>query len=133
MLANASVIGFVPVSDMQVAEAFYAGKLGLTVVDRDNPYALVLESNGSMVRCALSPGAKPQPFTVLGWQVQDLHAAVKDLIAAGIQPIRYAFLEQDENGIWASPGGAGFIAWFNDPDGNVLSLSQHTDPVVRQS
>jgi catechol 2,3-dioxygenase-like lactoylglutathione lyase family enzyme len=125
MLANASVIGFVPVSDMKVAEAFYAGKLGLKVIDRDYPYALVLESNGNMIRCALAPGAKPQPFTVLGWQVTDIHAAVKDLIAAGIQPIRYSFLEQDTDGIWTAPDGGGLVAWFNDPDGNVLSLSQH--------
>lgn len=126
MLAQASVIGFVPVSDMRAAEAFYAGKLGLTVVDRDNPYALVLNSNGNMIRCALAPGAKPQPFTVLGWQVPDIHAAVQALIATGIEPIRYPFLEQDADGIWTATDGGGYILWFNDPDGNVLSLSQHT-------
>ena len=125
MLAHASVIGFVPVRDMKAAEDFYSGKLGLTVVDRDNPYALVLESNGTMVRCALAPDAKPQPFTVLGWQVPDIHAAVKDLIAAGIEPIRYPWLEHDANGIWTATDGGGLVAWFNDPDGNVLSLSQH--------
>ena len=85
----------------------------------------MLESNGNMIRCALTPGAKPQPFTVLGWQVPDIHAAVKALIAAGIQPIRYSFLEQDADGIWTATDGGGLIAWFNDPDGNVLSLSQH--------
>ncbi len=106
MLAHASVIGFVPVSDMQAAEDFYAGKLGLTVVDRDNPCALVLASNGNMVRCALAPDAKPQPFTILGWRVPDIHAAVNDLIAAVIQPIRYPFLQQDANGIWTAPDGA---------------------------
>ena len=124
MLAHASVVGFVQVSDMTAAEYFYAGKLGLTVVDRDNPYALVLESNGNMIRCALVPDAKPQPFTVLGWQVPDIQATVEDLIAAGIQPIHYPFLEQAENGIWTATDGGGFVAWFNDPDGNVLSVSQ---------
>jgi len=126
VLAHASVIGFVPVSDLKAAEDFYAGKLGLTVVDRDNPYALVLSSNGTMVRCALAEDAQPQPFTILGWQVPEIEAAVADLIAAGIQPIRYPFLTQDANGIWTATDGAGFVAWFNDPDGNVLSLSQHT-------
>jgi catechol 2,3-dioxygenase-like lactoylglutathione lyase family enzyme len=126
VLKHASVIGFVPVSDMKAAEDFYAGKLGLTVVDRDNPYALVLDSNGNMIRCALAPDAKPQPFTVLGWQVPDIQAAVRALVADGIQPIRYPFLEQDANGIWTATDGGGFIVWFNDPDGNVLSLSQHT-------
>ena len=126
MLEHASVIGFVPVSDMAAAEDFYAGKLGLTVVDRDSPYALVLSSNGTMVRCALTPNVTPQPFTILGWQVQDIHASVKDLIAAGIEPIRYTWFDQDADGVWTAPGGAGFVVWFHDPDRNVLSLSQHT-------
>ena len=125
MLAQASIVGFVPVSNFQRAEDFYAGKLGLTVTDRDNPYALVLATaDGTMIRCILVPQAEPRPFTILGWEVPDIAASIQQLTAAGIELLRYPFLEQSPEGIWTAPGGAQ-IAWFNDPDGNVLSLSQH--------
>ena len=124
MLAHASVVGFVPVSDMAVAERFYAGLLGLRVVER-GPYALVVATaNGATIRCALTPGAKAQPFTILGWEVPEIHAAVKELRQAGIEPIIYPHFEQDADGVWTAPGG-GMVAWFHDPDNNVLSLSQH--------
>ncbi len=126
MLANAPIVGFVPVSSFQAAEAFYSGILGLQVIDRDNPFALVLAAaNGATVRCALmQDGVDPQPYTILGWGVPDIHAAVASLAAAGVSPIRYPFFQQSEDGVWTAPGGA-MVAWFHDPDGNVLSLSQH--------
>jgi predicted enzyme related to lactoylglutathione lyase len=123
VLAQAQVIGFVPVSDMAVADGFYAGLLGLRVLER-GPYALVVASaNGAKVRCALTPGAKAQTFTVLGWEVPDIHSAVGDLRRVKIEPILYPHFEQDKDGVWTAPGG-GMAAWFHDPDGNVLSLSQ---------
>jgi catechol 2,3-dioxygenase-like lactoylglutathione lyase family enzyme len=123
VLAQAAVIGFVPVGDMAVAERFYAGVLGLRVIER-GPYALVVASeSGSKIRCALTPGAKAQPFTVLGWEVPEIHAAVNLLRQAKIEPIVYPHFKQDQDGVWAAPGG-GKVAWFHDPDGNVLSISQ---------
>ena len=130
MLAQAPIIGFVPVSDMAMAERFYAGVLGLLVVER-GPFALVVSSaNGAKVRCALTPGAKPQPFTILGWEVPEIHAAVKELRRAKIEPIVYPHFKQDNDGVWTAPGG-GMVAWFQDPDGNVLSLSQSAEAANR--
>jgi catechol 2,3-dioxygenase-like lactoylglutathione lyase family enzyme len=118
------VIGFVPVSDFASAEAFYSGKLGLRVLDRENPFALVLgAANGATIRCTKVDHVVPQPFTILGWEVDDMGASVAGLVAAGIQPLRYGFLDQDASGVWTAPGGAQ-VAWFSDTDGNILSLSR---------
>jgi catechol 2,3-dioxygenase-like lactoylglutathione lyase family enzyme len=125
VLAEASIIGFVPVSDTQSAEEFFAGKLGLRVVER-GPFALVVaNASGQTIRCVPVPGVTPQPFTILGWEVPEIHSAVAHLRAAGIEPILYPHFEQDAEGIWASPDGSAQVIWFNDPFGNVLSLTQH--------
>ncbi|ADW70721.1 VOC family protein [Granulicella tundricola] len=125
MLAQASVVGFIPVHDFDLAEGFYAGKLGLTVASRD-PFALVLTAAGDvMIRCVLTPEFKPQPYTVFGWEVLDITVSAKALNAAGVETLRYPWFEQDADGVWTAPGGAARVAWFNDPFGNVLSLSQH--------
>ena len=124
MLASHPIIGFVPTSDLAVAEAFYHRTLGLPIAER-NPFALVLSApGGSSIRCIQAPPFKPQPFTVLGWEVPDLPAAAAALLQAGIEPILYPHFEQDEQGIWTAPGGDQ-VLWFHDPEGNVLSLSQH--------
>ena len=124
MLAHAPVVGFVPVSDTAAAERFYAGLLGLHVVDR-SPFAVVVASaNGAKIRCALTSGASAQPFTILGWEVVDIHASVKELRNRKIEPIVYPHFKQDEDGVWTAPSAA-LVVWFHDPDGNVLSLSQH--------
>ena len=125
MLGAASVIGFVPVTDLAVAERFYGGKLGLRVQGNDG-FALVLEAaDGVMIRCVLAPDAQPRPFTILGWEVADIATAVAELVKAGIEPNMYPHFDQDEAGVWTAPTGDK-VAWFHDPDGNVLSLSQHT-------
>jgi hypothetical protein len=67
----------------------------------------------------------PAPYTILGWKVPDISAAVQQLTATGVAFERYPFLEQDADGIWSAPEGAAKVAWFKDPDGNVLSLSEH--------
>ena len=124
MLADASIAGFVPVRDLAAAEKFFSGRLGLLVLE-NNGFALVLAAaGGATVRCALTPDMKPQPFTILGWDVPDIEAAVAGLAAAGIAPVLYPHFDQDEHGIWNAPGGDR-IVWFNDPDGNNLSLAQH--------
>jgi len=85
---------------------------------------MVLDANGIMVRVAKAQFT-PAPFTILGWQVPDIEKMVAGLQAKGVQFERFGFLDQDALGIWTAPSGDK-VAWFKDPDGNVLSVSQHT-------
>jgi catechol 2,3-dioxygenase-like lactoylglutathione lyase family enzyme len=124
MQPTAKLIGFIPTRDAARARAFYQETLGLRFVEDDN-FALVFDSNGTMIRIARSPEFSPFPFTLLGWEVPDIDAAVADLTAKGVQFARYSFLEQSPEGIWTAPDKAARVAWFADPDGNLLSLSQH--------
>ena len=126
MLANAPILAFVPVSDMTAAEKFYVHTLGLVVAEK-NPFALVVASAaGQKLRCVLTPDAKAQPFTVVGWEVPDIHASAKEFKAKHIDAIVYPHFEQDADGIWTAPGGSK-VMWFYDPDNNVLSLSQQAE------
>jgi catechol 2,3-dioxygenase-like lactoylglutathione lyase family enzyme len=126
VLADASFIGFVPVRDLAVARAFYEGTLGLRVVD-DTPFALVLDAGGTMLRVTPVPGLSARPFTVAGWNVPDIGAVVRALAGRGVQFVRYDGLTQDDLGLWTTPGGDQ-VAWFNDPDGNTLSLTTFAAP-----
>jgi catechol 2,3-dioxygenase-like lactoylglutathione lyase family enzyme len=122
VLDTAALVAFVPTTDPARARAFYEGRLGLTVTAADD-FALVLDANGTTVRVTSVPELTPHPFTVLGWRVPDVAAAVAALEAAGVAFEHFDGLDQDEDAIWDAPGGAR-IAWFLDPDGNVLSLQQ---------
>jgi catechol 2,3-dioxygenase-like lactoylglutathione lyase family enzyme len=125
MLATEKIIGFVPITDTARAKSFYGDKLGLKFVSADS-FAVVFDANGNMLRLTLMKEVKPQPFTILGWQVPDIVATVQRLAAAGVTFERYGeFMQQDELGIWNAPGGGARVAWFKDPDGNTLSVSQH--------
>ena len=119
------LVGFVGVADLDRAQAFYGDTLGLDLRD-DRPFALVADVAGTMLRITAvhDPGAAAH--TVLGWAVPDIAAAVADLAARGVAFARFDGLEQDRHGIWTAPGGAR-IAWFLDPDGNNLSLTQFPD------
>ena len=117
------LVAFVPVTDVARAHAFYTGVLGLASVEL-TPWAAVVRSGGTTVRITPVGTFTPQPFTVLGWAVPDITAAVLALKAKGVTFKVYDGFGQDENDIWASPGGAARVAWFTDPDGNVLSLTQ---------
>jgi catechol 2,3-dioxygenase-like lactoylglutathione lyase family enzyme len=123
MLATSPIIAFIPTKDAARARAFYEGILGLRFLS-DDGFAIVMDANGTMVRIARAGGFTPAPFTILGWQVQDIDPAVATLTAKGVRFSRYGFLEQSDTGVWTAPGGAK-VAWFLDPDGNTLSLSQH--------
>jgi hypothetical protein len=83
-----------------------------------------MESNGTMIRIVQVKDFTPFPFTILGWKVENIEEEVATLIERGVSFKRYHWLEQTESGIWTAPGSAK-IAWFQDPDGNVLSLGQH--------
>ena len=123
MLGSKKIMAFVPTRNSKKARSFYEGVLGLRFVSED-PFALVLEANGITVRVAKVPEYKPQQFTILGWQVSDIEEAVSGLQKKGVQFEKYGMDGQDDRGIWTAPGGAK-VAWFKDPDGNILSVSQH--------
>jgi len=122
MLGSMNIVAFVPTTDAAKARAFYEGVLGLRFV-KDDGFAMVLDANGIMVRVAKAQFT-PAPFTVLGWQVRGIERIATELQAKGVTFERFGFFEQDELGIWTAPTGDK-VAWFKDPDGNVLSISQH--------
>ncbi len=123
MLSTNPLIAFIPSKDTSRARSFYEGVLGLRFVS-DDAFAIVMDSNGTMVRIVRVGEFTPAPFTILGWQVDDIHAKVAELSGNGVQFNRYPYFEQSEDGVWTAPNGAK-VAWFPDPDGNVLSVSQH--------
>src|SRR6202050_2692023 len=123
MLGSIDIVAFVPTKDTEKARAFYEGVMGLRFV-KDDGFALVLDANGIMVRVARAPQFSPAPFTILGWQVTDIEKIVTELQGKGVQFERFGFFEQDALGIWTAPTGDK-VAWFKDPDGNILSVSQH--------
>jgi catechol 2,3-dioxygenase-like lactoylglutathione lyase family enzyme len=123
MLAQSAVIAFIPSKDATRSRAFYEKKLGLRFVS-DDDFAIVLDANGIMLRIVRVGDFTPMPFTILGWQVDDIDAAVGAMTAQGVTFSNYPFLDQGDNGVWTAPGGAK-VAWFLDPDGNTLSVSQH--------
>ena len=122
MLTTARLVAFAATTNAAKARRFYEGVLELRLVS-DEPFALVFDAHGTMLRIQKVERFSPAPFTALGWEVPDLEGAVDALRARGVSFSTYAGLDQDERGIWRAPGGAG-VAWFMDPDGNTLSLSQ---------
>ena len=120
MLTEEKIVAFVPTLDPTKARSFYEDILGLHLVSQDD-FALVFEANGTMLRVTTVQKFQPQPFTILGWDVADLDGSVSRLSERGVKFENYGFPGQDQRGIWKSPNGAR-IAWFKDPDGNVLSL-----------
>ena len=123
MLGTRKIVAFVATTDYEKARAFYEGVLGLRFVKNDG-FAMVLDANGVALRISKAPGFTPAQFTVLGWEVPDIAAAARELAARGAILERWGFFEQDALGIWTAPTGDK-VAWFTDPDGNVLSISQH--------
>ena len=123
MLSLNKIVAFVPTKDPAKARSFYEGVLGLRFV-KDDGFAMVLDANGIMIRVAKAPDFKPAPFTILGWQVSEIEKVVAMLHEKGVVFEIFSFLEQDKLGIWTAPSGDK-VAWFKDPDGNVLSVSQH--------
>ena len=125
-LGTYNIIGFVSIVDVPRARDFYRDILGLRLVMEEPPFALVFEANGIMLRLGMAKELPPAHGTVLGWQVPEITATVKDLVQAGVSFERFAGMDQDELGIWTSPTGAK-VAWFKDPDGNILSVSEHPE------
>jgi len=126
-LGKFNIIGFVSIVDVSRARDFYQDTLGLRLIMEEPPFALVFDANGIMLRLGMAKELPPAHGTVLGWQVPEIGVTVGNLGQAGVQFERYRGMAQDELGIWTSPTGSK-VAWFKDPDGNTLSISEHPVP-----
>ena len=122
MLESCDLVAFVGAADLVRARAFYEGVLGLPVTERTD-FACVIDSGGTMLRVTAVPAVAQPGYTVLGWRVPDITAVVRELTGRGVTVLHFDGMQQDEDGIWTTPGGDR-VAWFADPDGNTLSLTQ---------
>jgi len=123
MLASGKMVGFVPTTDYEKARAFYVGKLEFEFISLDQ-FALVVKVGGHSIRITKMPNFTPLQGTILGWEVDNIEAVVGWLKSRGVLVEKYPFIQDQELGIWTAPGGAR-LAWFKDPDGNILATSQH--------
>jgi catechol 2,3-dioxygenase-like lactoylglutathione lyase family enzyme len=123
MLTGQKLMAFVATRDGARARAFYEGTLGLRVVS-DDDFALAIDAGGTTLRVQKVAALAPHPFTALGWEVADIAATIDALAGRGVVFARFPGVEQDARGVWVSPGGGARVAWFKDPDGNTLSLTQ---------
>jgi predicted enzyme related to lactoylglutathione lyase len=122
MLGSPDAIAFVGATDLSRARVFYEQVLGLTLTGCSD-FACVFDANGTMLRVTAVPEVARGGYTVLGWRVADIAAAIRDLSARGVVFLRYDGMDQDDSGVWTTPGGDR-VAWFPDPAGNILSLTQ---------
>jgi predicted enzyme related to lactoylglutathione lyase len=122
MLGSTDAIAFVGATDLGRARVFYEQVLGLPLTGCTD-FACVFDANGTMLRVTAVPEVARGGYTVLGWHVADIAAAVGDLSAKGVVFLRYDGMDQDDSGVWTTSGGDR-VAWFADPDGNILSLTQ---------
>lgn len=122
MLKSAQVILFLAITDADQSRSFYEDVLGLGFIS-DDPFALVFKTDDRILRLAKVESMTPAPYTALGWQVTDINSTVENLVSKGIEFQVFPGMDQDERGVWHSPSGAK-VAWFRDPDGNGLSLTQ---------
>ncbi len=123
MLTISKLVGFLTTTDYGKARAFYEGKLGFEFVSLDQ-FALALRAGENMIRIVKVQTFNPAQGTVLGWEVDDVRAAALWLSSRDVVTEKYGFVADQELGIWTAPSGDQ-VAWFKDPDGNVLSLSHH--------
>lgn len=122
MLRSCDLVAFVPTTDLARARGFYEQMLGLPL-ESQSPEACVFRANGTMLRVTAVEHVAPASYTVLGWAVPDIAAAIRELGERGVAMLRYEGIDQDALGVWLTPSGAR-VAWFQDPDGNTLSLTQ---------
>ena len=126
MLDQAKLVAFIPSRDPKKAKSFFIDVLGLRLVSED-AFAVIFDSSGIAVRLVDVSSVKdfkPAAFTILGWSVEDIQQTVRGLQERGVPFERYPGMTQDDVGVWVAPSGAK-VAWFKDPDGNTLSLSEH--------
>jgi len=123
MLGTTNIVAMAPITDPAKARAFYEGTLGLRFV-KDDGFALLFDANGIMLRLSKMKQFTPAQHSILGWQVSGIEKVVRELGQRGVHIEIFGFFKQDELGIWTAPNGDK-VAWFKDPDGNTLSVSQH--------
>jgi catechol 2,3-dioxygenase-like lactoylglutathione lyase family enzyme len=122
VLEASEAVAFLPSEDLERSEQFFRGVLGLPLVSRSS-FAYVFRCGGISLRVTKVEGLRPQPFTVFGWLVADLRSAAGHLRERGTDLLCYEGLDQDDQAVWTTPNGD-LVAWFQDPDLNVLSLTQ---------
>ena len=122
MLRASPLVAFVATTDLERARTFYESVLGLDVVRADG-FACVIDAHGTTLRVTAVPERAAAAYTVLGWEVPDLDGEVDALVARGVGFSRFEGMDQDDRGIWTAPDSTR-VAWFADPDGNTLSLSE---------
>ena len=122
MLATSDVIAFASTTDLARARSFYEGTLGLPLLD-ENEYACVFDAHGTMLRITVVAEVAHPGYTVLGWRVTGISETVARLESLGVTFARYDGMGQDAQGVWTTPNGDR-VAWFRDPDENVLSLTE---------
>jgi len=123
MLTHAKAITFVLTPDHKRASAWYRDVLGLTLVSEDH-FAAVFDLAGTTLRLTTVQGWTAGAHTVLGWAVPDIRVEMARLKAKGVEFLIYEGFGQDADGVWSAPGGVVKVCWFNDPDGNNLSLTE---------
>ncbi len=125
MLAGYRMVGFVPSRDLERARAFYERVLGFRVVESDG-FAVTCTGGGARLRITKVGPFTPHAFTTLGWTVASIRKQIDALVKRGVAFKRFGGFQQDPRGIWTAPGGTR-VAWFKDPDGNLLSLTEAQD------
>jgi catechol 2,3-dioxygenase-like lactoylglutathione lyase family enzyme len=123
MLENANLVAFIGTAKPAEARAFYEDTLGLLFMSED-PHTMIFDSNGTVLKVQKLKEVRPAHGTAVGWEVDHIVRAIHDLTAKGVSFLRFPGLEQDREAIWTAPNGT-MVAWFKDPDGNVLSLTEH--------
>ena len=123
LTSDGTVTAFLYTTDIERCLAWYRDVIGLPAHGRDD-YGAFLRSGSTLVRISALPEHRASAHPVLGWDVADIRTAAEDLRGKGVSFIMYDGMGQDEFGIWRSPEGETRLAWFADPDGNVLSLSE---------
>jgi len=125
MLSEPKITAFIPTTQAERSKRFYADVLGLQIISEDE-FAIEFESDGALLRITIVAEFRPQPFTVLGFKIVDIDAKVKSLSDKGVEFEKYDHFDQSDLGIWTSPSKAK-VAWFKDPDGNLLSLTEYPE------
>lgn len=122
MLTDAALVAFTATTDLERAHQFYGDVLGLRRLEA-TPFANVYDANGTTLRVTRVDEVARGSYTVLGWSVPHIHRGIAALSERDVAFDRYPGVEQDDAGVWTAPGGMQ-VAWFRDPDGSILSLSQ---------
>jgi catechol 2,3-dioxygenase-like lactoylglutathione lyase family enzyme len=124
MIGPAKIIAMVGTARGDAARDFYRDTLGLKLRE-ENQFAFIFDVDGVELRVSKVPALVPSAFATLGFNVKNIEAEIDAIVAKGVTMERYGFLQQDERGVWLSPDGGAKVAWFKDPDHNVLSFVQH--------